>query len=217
MALKNKYIYLFTLPIILTFQLTSCEKQDDFSNIYANYQYNGAFSVPIGNTDATLKEFGIELPANWEEKPDSLKSPKTIKISDTLSFDFLSTIKDTSKVRQLALAVIASNDFPAEVKLKISFTNSSLSKVDDIPDSIKIENAIINNNNGTVIKRGTTLQYIVIPRSNFKNWSTIRNLILNGYIKNEKIDTSLYKYYKNYHLKVDLGLQIDFDFNIGKL
>lgn len=197
-------IPLFSLLIL------SCEKQDDYSKLLIDYRYQASFSLPIGDSSLNIQNNGIDLPPAWQvdtilEKLDS------IKLQQLIPFNFVNSVRNVDYIKNLFLRVVIHNEFPAKAYLFLYFADSLNSIVDSLSnDSIKISSANIDSL-GKVIEPGYTLQDLEVIRDHFLKWNNVRSIVVVGYILKNTKYRNLYKYYKDYNLKIEMGFRVDFD------
>ena len=75
---------------------------------------------------------------------------------------------------------------------------------------------------GSVIKdkgipsqKGTSIVKIEISKSQFKNWDSMNYIYIDGAIPNGPNLYTYHKYYSNFDLRMEIGMQIQFDFNVS--
>jgi len=204
--------YLTSIILIVTLILISCEKQDNYSKLILDYRYEGSFSLPIGDTSLNIENNGRNLPPDW--KIDTiLQDLDSIELQQKMTFNFLNSIKEVSYVRKLILTVAVTNEFPAEAHLMFYFADSLNNIIDSLSGKKFISPSNIDST-GKVISAGYTVQDIEIIQNHYDKWGRVQSINVSGFII--KTSTNLYKYYKNYKLKIAMGFRVDFDHTFHK-
>jgi hypothetical protein len=204
------YKYFAFVIIIFSLILASCEKQDDYNKLLLDYQYQGSFSLPLGDTILTIKNNGINLPSNWQtdtifEKLDS------IELHQKITFDFIGSVSSVDYIGRLILRVISTNEFPAEAHFNLYFADSLNALIDSLPNEKIIILPSYNDSLGRVIDHGYNIQDFEVINEHYIKWTNVKSIILNGYILKNTKYRNLYKYYQNYKLKIIMAVRIDFD------
>lgn len=204
---KNISLIIPLFPLLIL----SCEKQDDYSKLLIDYRYQASFSLPIGDSSLNIENNGIDLPFNWQVDT-VLEKLDTIKLQQVMIFNFVNSVKNVDYIKQLFLRIVAQNEFPSGVHLILFFADSSNFILDSLTDEkITIEPANVDSI-GRVIAPGDTIEDIEVIKEHYLKWTDVRSIIVVGYIfKNTKY-RNLYKYYKNYNLKIEMGFRVDFDY-----
>jgi hypothetical protein len=216
-SMKTPLLFLTAMLIF-----AACDDYSELNNLdkkldYKNYQYQGSFSLPLGNTVMSLETAGINLPYGWQNFPFELNRLDTIKFEKVINFDFSNTMGDTDKIKYLLFRVIASNEFPAALTFQIYFADAfkvvrtSLSVLE-----FKVEPAKLDTS-GTVKKEGALIQEVELDRDTYRKFGDIKFLILKENIKNDTTQSKYLKFYKNLLINIDLGFRVDFDFNVKNL
>jgi hypothetical protein len=212
-AQMSKYIAFFFTLFAIAF--VSCEKQDNYSKLLINYHYQGSFALPIGDSSLSMKNNGVNLPPEWE-LDTILENVDTIKLQQIIAFNFKNSVSHIEYIKRLVLRVVTTNDFPAKAQLLLYFADTLNSIVDSLSDQkITIDSATVDSM-GRVINASYSINDLEVIKEHFNNWSNVNRIYVIGYILNHTKQKSLYKYYKNYKLKVELGFRVDLDHTFHK-
>jgi hypothetical protein len=206
----SKYLSLFLFSSLLF--LVSCEKQDNYSKLLVNYRYEASFSLPIGDTSLNIENNGRNLPPDWQIDT-ILQNLDSIELQQKMTFIFLNSVKEVSYVRRLFLRVLVTNEFPAEAHIMFYFADS-LNNILDSLSGVKLISPAIVDSTGKVIHTGYTVQDIEVINNHYNKWGNVQSVYVSGYII--KTSSNLYKYYKNYRLKIEMGFRVDFDHTFHK-
>jgi hypothetical protein len=206
----------YTALIFISFSIifTSCEKQDDYSKLTANYRYQASFSLPVGDSSLNIENNGKNLPPDWQIDT-ILANLDTIFLQQEITFNVANSLKDVNYIRSLFLVVAATNEFPAGAHLRLYFADSSDVIVDSISDERNIPPANVDSL-GKVLTTGYTIIPIEVFKDHYNKWSNVQNIIVTGFIFRTTKYRHLYKYYKNYKLKIEMGFRVDFDHTFYK-
>jgi hypothetical protein len=210
---------LLFLTVMLIF--AACDDYDELNNLdkvdYKNYQYQGSFSIPLGNTAINLDSAGIDLPPGWQNYPSVLQYLDTIKFEKEIYFDFSKTMGDTDKIEAIWFRVIANNDFPAKVTLQIYFADSlkviskSLSKLE-----FALEPAILNYS-GHHVFRIIFYHEEKLDHETIRKFGDLKYIILKEYFLIDDSQLDYFVFYKDLQINIDLAFRVDFNFNVKSL
>jgi len=216
--MKNALIKYFFLLIPGLIILFSCEKTDDFSKISKDYQYQGSFSLPIGSDSMSLEVMGINLPHNdWIDSPEFLQTIDTIKLKGVIAFDFSNTFSESSRIKRLQIRMVGNNDFPTDIYISAFLADKDSIPLDTLGLKIKIDPSLVDPGTGIVSHKGPIKEYFEITSSRFQKWDSVKNIIIDIKIIKLLGLLQLYQYYNNYRLNIEMGLQVDLDFNVKPL
>jgi hypothetical protein len=209
------HVFLFSSILIL---FVSCEKRDNYSNIEFNYQYEGEFSFQALNTEVSLPDFGKNLPSLWIDNPALLQLLDTIQYESQIPFSFKDLVNEESKIKKITFVISVHNDFPAKSIATVYLADYKMEVKDTLHSSVPILiHASTLNSDGSIVRKGEHIQVFEISKSQFQKWSTMRNIIIKGYFENNSNLFNYHKFYSTYRIKMDMGLQIQFNFNFSEL
>ena len=209
--MKSQYSIFF----VLTICFYSCEKQDDFSKVSKNYQYQADIALAVSNSNFTLKEMGVNLPFGWLENPLALSRLENIKLQDTFTFDLSNIAKDYRYIKDFSFSILTKNEFPVEGKLYLLFANTFRQVFDTLDTPIQLRPTTISGD--STISIAYLEPSLIVSRDQLVEWSRTRYIIILGSLKNDVSDTNQYFQYSKYKILVELGIRVKFDFNLNEV
>lgn len=186
------------------FIITSCY-HDDYNKISKEAQYHGVFLFPVG-----------QMPVFQSDLFDASGFPAG-SLNKTVPLDLPRIDDYPQRVQTFILRIITTNFFPAEFSYQITFQDISgqlLFQAFETEDTIRAAEV---DKNGTVIQYRTRIIDVPVDSIQVGNiWQT-RFVQLKGACNFNNADTSLYKYYKNLKLDIQLSARVTFGFNTATL
>ncbi|MDP4188674.1 MAG: hypothetical protein Q8905_11535 [Bacteroidota bacterium] len=186
------------------FLITSCY-HDDYYKISKEAQYHGVFLFPIG-----------QMPVFQSDLFDTSGFP-AVSFNKTVPLDLPRIDDYPQRVQTFILRIITTNFFPVEFSYQITFQDISgqlLFQAFKTEDTIRAAEV---DKNGTVTQYRTRIIDVPVDSIQVGNiWHT-RFVELSGTCNFNNADTSLYKYYKNLKLDIQLSARVTFGFNTATL
>lgn len=208
------YKLLFVLLMIII--SSSCIKED-FSKINESFQWNPEFSAPVGYKTLTLKYNytgfdSTQLDYDFITQFPDWAIEEFIILQDTVNFDFSSSFDETEYIEKLLFRLNSWNSFPVNTDFNLYFAESSYVIVDSI--NVSLEPGEVNNE-GEVILAAKKTQDFTFEKNRIENLGNVNFIILIGEINNFQPDTSFLKYYPDYFIKFQLGVQAKLSIEIS--
>jgi len=209
--MKLNRIVVFIIISILVFSCTK-EEPDEGSN------WNPNFSIAIGytslqmNADSGFDTLLLQINAltglpYWTEEID-------IPLSYTMPFDMGQISNFSEEIISIMFRLNTYNGFPNEALGQVYFLDASNSIVDSLFSTgpLTMNRGTVN---GETINSAHTQTDIIFDQSKIEELTTVRNILIQGEVRNIELDTTLVNYYPNYSLDLQLGLQAELSMSIS--
>ena len=204
--------------ILITLCLSGCDTIDDPNKIDPDYQYQGSFSIVVGQSFINLKDMSITLDPNWQIFPDSLlRLVDTIKFRDAIPFDLTGIVGPKTYVKSLLFKGNATNQFPTNEQITFSFADQNKIPVDSLDAYCISINSATFVNDSAVKDYGAAAISIPVNQKVFIKWDEIKYLLIEGKLINNITKFSQFGYYPQFRININLAVRVDFDFNLNDL
>jgi hypothetical protein len=228
--MRIKYPFMKTPLLFLTAMLifAACDDYNELNNLdkldYKNYQYKGAFALPIGNSILNLQDMGINMPEGWDTITNTeilnqvLDTIRIIKMKYVVAFDFKKIVNDISRVDSLTMRVKATNEFPSGIQVLITVANADTNFLDYITRTpLIIDSAKVTVNNQPPIPYIKDPSDVPFEKSQYMRWGDVKFIIISIDMENQNADPALYRNYKFYNVGIEMAFRIYFGYNTKDL
>jgi hypothetical protein len=208
--------------LLLSFALLwSCldDVPDDFDN--PDSTWNPNFSFPVGYTSLGMNaESGFDtllLELNpIDSLPEWYRHEMDISMSYTMPFDMQELSGSSEEILRLMVRINAYNEFPAGITGQIYFLDIDNYVIDSV-----FTDEPFNLSKGSVDENGRTSEKfylqkdIEFPKERMDNLHQTRNILIEGKITNDDIDTNLVYFFPDYEVDVQVGVQVELGLSIS--
>ncbi|MBU8893009.1 MAG: hypothetical protein KOO66_09540 [Bacteroidales bacterium] len=207
-----KYSFFVAILLIITLSYSCLDDvPEDFDN--PDSEWNPDFSLAVGYASLGMNdESGFDtllllinavtgLPF-WTEEVD-------IPLTYSMPFDMQQLSEFSEEIVSIMFRVNTYNGFPNTVDGQVYFLDVSNNIVDSLfSDSALILESGTVNGTGETINSSHNQTDIIFDQDKIDELSQVRNILIEGAIRNVALDTTLINYYPAYKFDLQLGVRV---------
>lgn len=206
------------LSILIFFASCLDDVPEDFDN--PDSDWNPNFSMALGHTSLGMnEESGFDtllllINSNtgypyWVEEID-------VPMEYTMPFDMEELGEFSEEIISVMFRINTYNGFPADAKAQVYFLDINNQIVDSLfnNEPLTIEPGKVVGD-GELVEKKHQQSDIVFNQDKIDDLITVRNILIQGGIKNLSLDSTLIDYYPLYTLDIQMGLQVELNLSIS--
>lgn len=213
-------IYRVLILVFLIVFSFSCLKDapNDFDNPESNWNPN--FSFPVGFTSLNMDEesgFDMSLLNDFDNSgfPDWVDEVD-VPMSYAMPFDMQEINNFSEEIISIMFRLNTYNGFPAIARGQVYFLDINYYVVDSmfVNGPLNLEAGKLESDGQTVSSTHDQID-VVFNQDKIEELAHVKNILIEGAILNISLDSSLVRYYPEYSLELQLGVQTELNMSIS--
>lgn len=185
---------------------------EDFNN--PDSSWNPSFSIAVGQTSLSMSDesgFNTTLLDDLDLSgyPDWIDEID-VEMEYVMPFDMEGIADFSEEIIRVMFRLNIDNGFPAEAYAQVYFMDINDIVVDSVflNGPLSFDPATVNSE-GEITNVNHSQNDIVFENDKIDNLSTVRNVLIQGWVNNLSLDTTLVDFYPNYSVDIQMGVQVE--------